>query len=340
MRKADVLSRRPDHKRGVEEDNKDITLLKPEYFRIRALRQGHLLIDSSEKETLSKIRNCTNMDEEVVKAVKEMKGEKKKTIKGEEWAEEQGLILFRGKVYVPLDIELRKEIVRLHHNTPISGHPGRWKTLELVMRNYWWPGISKFVLNYVDGCDTCQRGKSYPEMPAGKLMPNPIPTGPWIDISVDFITGLPEAQGYDAIFVVCDRFTKQVHIIPTTKETSSLGLARLYRDHVWKLHGLPNTVISDRGPQFAAAFMKELNKILGITTKLSTAYHPQTDGQTERMNQELVQYLRMFIDHRQTDWPEWLAIAEFSYNNKFQSSTRVSPFFANYGYNPCMGFEP
>jgi len=110
------------------------------------------------------------------------------------------------------------------------------------------------------------------------------------DISVDFITGLPEAQGYDAILVVCDRFTKQVHIIPTTKETNSLGLAHLYRDHVWKLHGLPNTVISDRGPQFASGFMKELNKILGIDTKLSTTYHPQTDGQTERMNQELEQY--------------------------------------------------
>ena len=122
-------------------------------------------------------------------------------------------------------------------------------------------------------------------------MPNPIPTGPWINISVDFITGLPEAQGYDAILVVCDRFTKQVHIIPTTKETSSLGLARLYHDHIWKLHRLPNTVISDRGSQFAATFMKELNKILGIETKLSTAYHPQTDGQTERMNQELEQYL-------------------------------------------------
>ena len=135
----------------------------------------------------------------------------------------------------------------MHHNTSISGHSGRWKTLELVMRNYWWPGISKFVLQYVDGCDTCQRGKSYPEKPAGKLMLNPIPTGLWINISVDFITGLPEVQGYDAILVVCNRFTKQVHVIPTTKETSSLGLAHLYRDHIWKLHGLPNTVISDRG---------------------------------------------------------------------------------------------
>jgi Integrase zinc binding domain len=137
------------------ENNKDIMLLKPEYFHICTMRQGHLLIDSSKKEMSSKICNCTNMDEEVVKAVKEMKGEKEKTIKGEEWIEEQGLILFRGKVYVPKDIKLQKEIVCLHHNTSISGHPGRWKTLELVMRNYWWPGISKFVLSYVDGCDTC-----------------------------------------------------------------------------------------------------------------------------------------------------------------------------------------
>jgi len=132
----------------------------------------------------------------------------------------------------------------------------------------------------------------------------------------DFIIGLPEAQGYDAILVICDRFTKQVHIIPTTKEMNSLGLAHLYQDHIWKLHGLPNMVISDCGDQFASGFMKELNKILGINTKLLTAYHPQADGQMERLNQELEQYLRMFMDYHQTNWPEWLAIAEFSYNNK------------------------
>jgi Integrase zinc binding domain/Chromo (CHRromatin Organisation MOdifier) domain len=209
-----------------------------------------------------------------------------------------------------------------------------------MMRNYWWPGISNFVLSYVDGCDVCARGKSYLEKLAGKLMPNPIPLAPWLDISIDFITGLPEVQGYDAIFVVCNRYTKQVHINPTTTETSSLGLVQLYRDHVWKLHGLPNSIISDRGPQFAAAFMKELNKLLGITTKLSMAYHPQMDGRTERMNQEIEQYLHMFVDHHQTNWPKWLAIAEFSYNNKFQSSTLMSPFYANYGYHPCMGIEP
>jgi len=156
--------------------------------------QGHLLIDGSEKETLSKIRKCEDLDEEVIKGLKEMKGEKKKSIRGDKWVEEQGLILFRGKVYVPSNEELRKEIIHLHHNTSILGHPGHWKMLELVMRNYWWLGIFKYVLSYVDGCDVCQRGNSFPEMPAGKLMPNPIPNMPWTDISVDFITGLPEAQ--------------------------------------------------------------------------------------------------------------------------------------------------
>jgi len=130
-----------------------------------------------------------------------------------------------------------------------------------------------------------------------------------------------------------------VHFVPTTEKTLAEGLARLFRDHVWKLHGLPESIISDRGAQFVANLMKELNQMLGIETKLSTAFHPQTDGQTERTNQELEQYLRMFIDHRQEQWPEWLGTAEFAYNNKVQTSTKVSPFKVNSGRDPRMGFE-
>jgi len=130
-----------------------------------------------------------------------------------------------------------------------------------------------------------------------------------------------------------------VHFISTTEKTSAEGLARLFRDNVWKLHGLPKSIISDRGPQFAAGLMRELNKMLGIKSKLSTTFHLQTDGQTERVNQELEQYLRMFIDHRQKQWPEWLGTAEFVYNNKTHSSTRILPFKANYGQDPRMGFK-
>jgi len=125
------------------------------------------------------------------------------------------------------------------------------------------------------------------------------------------------------------------HFVPTTEKT----IARLFRDNVWQLHGLPESIISDRGLQFAVELMRELNEILGIKTKLSTAFHPQTDEQTERMNQELEQYLRMFIDHRQVQWPEWLGMAEFIYNNKAHSGTKVSPFKANNSQSPRMGFK-
>jgi len=129
------------------------------------------------------------------------------------------------------------------------------------------------------------------------------------------------------------------HFIATTEKTSAEGLVKLFWDHVWKLHGLPESIISDRGVQFAVGMMKELNNLLGIQTKLSTAYYPQTDGQTERINQELEQYLRVFIDHRQEQWPDWLGTAEFAYNNKIHAATKTLPFKANYSQDPRMGFE-
>jgi len=158
-------------------------------------------------------------------------------------------------------------------------------------------------------------------------------------ISVDFITKLPLAQEYDAILVVVDWLTKMVHFIPTTEKTMAEGLAKLFRDNMWKLYGLPKSIISDRGPQFTAELMRELNQMLGIESKMLMAFHPQTDGQMERVNQELEQYLRMFIDHRQEQWPDWLRMAEFAYNNKIHSSTKTLPFKANYGQDPRMGFE-
>jgi len=187
----------------------------------------------------------------------------------------------------------------LHHNTLVGGHKGRWKTAELVTRNYWWPEATKEVGRYVDRYDTCQRYKNQSEAPVGKLMPNAIPEKLWSYISANFITKLPLAQGYDAILVVCNHFSKMVHFIATMEKTSAEGLAKLFRDHIWKLHRLSESIISDRGVQFAAGMMRELNNLLGIQTKLLIAYHPQTDGQTERINQELEQYLRVFIDHRQ-----------------------------------------
>ena len=196
-----------------------------------------------------------------------------------------------GKVYVPKDEELRTEVIQLHHDMPAAGHEGRWKTVELVTRNYWWPGVIRDIGKYMEGCNLCQRMKNRTEEPAGKLKLSEVLQKTWTHLTVDFIVKLPVVAGKDAILVVCNRLSKMMHFVATTEGTSVEGLARLLWDNVWKLHGLPESIVLDRGPQFVAELTKELNRMLGIKTKLSTVFHPQTDGQTERMNQELEQYL-------------------------------------------------
>ena len=141
------------------------------------------------------------------------------------------------------------------------------------------------------------------------------------------------------VTVVCDRMSKMTHFIPTSEETLAQGLATLFRENIWKLHGLPESIISDRGPQFATQMMKEVNQMLAISMDLSTAFHPQMDGQMERMNQDLEQFLRIFVDHQQENWSEWLAIAKFSYNDKVQASTKHTLFFVNYRKHLRMGIE-
>ena len=179
--------------------------------------------------------------------------------------------------------------------------------------------------------------KNRTEEVVGKLKLSEVLGKPWTYLMVDFITKLPIVTGKDAILVVCNRLSKMTHFVATIEVMLAKGLARLFRDNIWKLHGLPESVVLDRGPQFTAELMKELNRMLGIETRLSTTFHPQTDGQTEWMNQELEQYLRFFVDYRQNDWPEWLASAEFVVNNKVHTAMKISPFIANYGRELRMG---
>ena len=221
----------------------------------------------------------------------------------------------------------------------VERHGGQWKIVELVTRNFWWPGVTKKVKQYIEGYNSFQRNKNHTEQPVGKLIPNSIPEKPWTHILADFIAKLPLVQRYDSILVVVDRLTKMVYFILTIERMLAKGLARLFRDNVWKLYGLPESIISDRRPQFVVGLMRELNKMLGIKSKMLTVFYSQTDRQTERVNQKLEQYLRIFIDHRQEQWLDWLGIAEFAYNNKVYSSIKILPFKANYGQDPRMGFK-
>jgi hypothetical protein len=200
--------------------------------------------------------------------------------------------------------------------------------------------MSRYIGQYTATCDLCLRTKIQRQLPTGHLEPLLIPETRWHTVSVDFIVELPESDGYDAVMVVVNSLTKRSHFLLVNTTITAVGSARQFRDNVWKHHGLPTRVISDRGPQFTAEFTTEVYWLLGIKVAKTTAYHPQADGQTERVNQELEQYLRLFCSERQNDWADLLPMAEFQYNNHIHSSTQQTPFMLDCGQHPRMGFEP
>ncbi|SJL06853.1 uncharacterized protein ARMOST_10195 [Armillaria ostoyae] len=317
--KADLLSRRSDHDQG-EDDNGDITVLSPEHFRA--------MIMPTASETHERVRTATRQkelwDKGIAASLEHERG----------ITEKDGILYYDNRVYVPRHSSLRGEIIAQSHDHITAGHPGIAKTRELIQREYWWPKIQKDVEAYVKGCETCQRTKSNTQAKTAPLHPNAIPTEPWTHISVDMVTGLPDSNGHDALLVIVDRFSKAIILVPCNVELSAAGWARILRDHVYAHHGMPQVVISDRGPQFVSAFMKELYRMLDITQNVSTAFHPQTDGQTEQVNQEVEKYLWIFINYHQTDWVDWLPLAEFAHNNRAHSATGKSPFMILYGRNP------
>ena len=176
MERADSLSRRVDWAEEVERDNENQVMLKEEWLEVRAMEQ---LIEGPEEEIVKKIKEAKDKDEGVIKAVEEMKKAGVKVLRNEEWQIEEGLVLKEGRVYVPNDKKLRVEIIWLYHDMPIARHGGQWKTVELVTRNYWWPGVTKEVKRYMKGCDQCQRMKNRAEMLVGKLRPNKVPEKLW-----------------------------------------------------------------------------------------------------------------------------------------------------------------
>jgi len=322
--KPDALSRCADHDDGSN-DNKGEILLKEHLFsKINTVELKSQFDIEIHEEQLR--------DPLVQDLMKKLEGE------ASDWDCKEGLWRYHGKVYVPEN--LRREVFDSHHSSPAASHPGIKPSIDAIGRYYYWPQMKNDVEQRVRNCDTCQRIKSFPSKPVGKLKPNEIPSSPWEIISRDLITGLPESAGMDAILVIVDRFSKFVILIACNSTLDSLGTARLMRDHVWIDHGTPRIILSDRGPQFASKFTRELSELLGTKLALSTAYHPQTDGQTERMNQEIEKYLRAFVNFHQNDWTEWLSTCQLALNNTIKSSTGFTPFELNYGKYPNPGSVP
>jgi hypothetical protein len=251
-----------------------------------------------------------------------------------------GIVYQNNRIEVPDNKEIKHMILRSRHDGVLIGHPGRSKTLGLVRRCFTWPSMKSYVNKYVDGCDSCLRVKSSSLKPYGGLEPFPIPAGPWTDISYDLITKLPLSNGKDSILTVVDRLTKMAHFIPCQESMSSEELADIMVKEVWRLHGTPKTIVSDRGGVFISQTMKELNRRLGIRISPSTAFHPRTNGQSEIVNKSIEGYLRHFVSYRQDDWEYFIPTAEFAYNNRDHSSTGISPFKANFGYDANFGGIP
>ena len=248
-----------------------------------------------------------------------------------------GCLFYDGLLYVPSK-ELQLDILRIRHDAPTAGHFGVAKTLDLIKRDYWWPSINNLVQRYVHSCPVCAKNKIDRHKPHGLLHPLPIPDRAWSSISLDFITDLPPSNDFDSICVVVDRLTKMSHFIPCLKSISAEDTAFLFIKNIFRLHGIPSDIVSDRGPQFISRFWIRFFELLGSKINLSSGFHPESNGQTERVNQTLEQYLRCFINFEQNNWVDLLPLAEFSYNNTIHTSINQSPFFANYNYHP--DFDP
>jgi hypothetical protein len=249
------------------------------------------------------------------------------------WAS-NGNLLFDKATYVPDVDDFRANILALRHDSTFGGHNGGAKLMELTSRDYYWLGMRADIQRYVQGCPVCQRTKTSREKPHGYLKTLELPEGPWQHITMDFIEPLPSSNGFDSILVIVNRLTKWSIFLPTNSRLDSPQLAQLIIDHVIAQHGVPESIVSDRGPKFVSKFWKHVTDKIGIKLCLSTAYHPQTDGQTERMNQIVEQYLRCYGSYLQDDWSTWLSLASFTYNNSIHSATNSTPFFANFGYHP------
>ncbi|KAB5589419.1 Retrotransposable element Tf2 [Ceratobasidium theobromae] len=239
------------------------------------------------------------------------------------------LLHYKGRVVVPQNQHIHNLILRESHDHPLAGHQGQARTLEMISRQYWWPNMTKEVNQYVETCEQCQRSKGAKQHVA--LKPLEIPGGPWEWITYDMIVKLPKSRGFDSILVVVNRFSKMAHFLPCNESMSAEEVADIFLREVWKLHGTPKITTSDRGSSFTSRFLRALYQRLNIQPHFSSAYHPETDGQSERMNQWLEGYLRTFGNTRQDDWAHWLPLAEFAYNNHVNRSTKKAPFEIVYG---------
>ncbi|QRW22949.1 Retrotransposable element Tf2 protein [Rhizoctonia solani] len=327
--KPDALSRRSDH---ADVPPAAQTMLPDPIF-------ANVALVLPEKELQQRIELSLDQDESLEEILQFLQNESKAppSIKQafKDYQMEAGLLFYQGRIVVPDVGTLRTDLLQIFHDSPLAGHPGRQRTLELISRNYYWPGIRADTYWHVDSCETCQRIRK-PKYASIPPQPLELPVRPWQHISYDMIVDLPKDGAYDSILVIVDSFTKYVILVECSKKLKAPELAELFLRHVWKKYGMPEKTISDRGRVFNNKFLKALYQRLGIDPHFSSAYHPQSNGQTERVNPSVEHFLRAYSGTNQRDWVKWLPMAEFAYNNAVHSATGKSPFKALHGWEPTL----
>ena len=248
--------------------------------------------------------------------------------------EDTGLWYYHDRIAVPDHKAARLRILRECHDVPTAGHMGVDKTFASTVRRFWWPRQYRVVKRYVLTCPTCQRCKPTNQPPAGLLQPLPIPTEPWTEIAMDFVMDLPASEGYDAVWTITDRLTKAVHFIPVRKAMDVPELAEIFIREVHRLHGVPKAIVSDRDPRFTSPFWKQLMAAFNTDLNMSSAFHPQSDGQSERTNRTMETMLRAFVSSQQRDWVKYLPLLEFAHNDSVHPAIGVTPFYLMYGHHP------
>ena len=277
---------------------------------------------------LGQIKEQQQKDEKFSEIIYEVRKEKREDFT----LADDGTLMVGKRICVPDKEKLKFQLLDEAHQTPYSVHPGATKMYQDLKQHYWWPGMKRDVIGYVERCLTCQQVKAEHQRPAGLLQPLEIPEWKWDQVTMDFVSGLPRtSKGHNSIWVVVDRLTKSAHFIPVKTTYTLDRLAELYVREIVRLHGVPNSIVSDRDSRFTSKFWRSLQHALGTKLKFSTSFHPQTDGQSERTIQTLEDMLRACALDFQGSWDKYLPLVEFSYNNSYQSTVGMAPYEALYG---------
>lgn len=247
---------------------------------------------------------------------------------------QDGILRYAGRIWVGNNTRLQHKILQSMHSSALGGHSGIQVTYNKTKKLFAWPRMKQQVQSFVETCSVCKQAKVEHVKYPGLLQPLLVPEHAWKVISMDFIEGLPRSASYNSIMVVVDKFSKYSHFVPLAHPLTALQIAQAFVSNIFKLHGLPQSIISDRDRIFTITLWKELFRLVHTQLRMSSVYHPQTDGQTEWVNQCLETYLRCFVHACPKKWADWLALAEFWYNTSYHTTLKKSPFEVLFGHSP------